>query len=226
MIYLFVCVRVCEFVIFCRHLQTLPHATPSMRPSVMWSAVIAAALAVLSVAVALPQVAGLEKTAAADTTSCQQHEYTAYRDCVHATRYKRQLLDAKHHTPTATTNSSSPPTVHCQRLNWDCRIACANNSKCESLCPVCPLNMAQLSADDLRTVVIESADGQHERFQVSGVQHSSRIRLGSLICHSLSLGAHRSRSQHHDHHSAHQHPEQHQSHSHSHQCHHQQCEQR
>lgn len=110
-------------------------------------------------------------------TECEQTEYAAYRDCVHAAaRHKRQLSASSviinGTTPVvvvATLNSTEPVIeVNCRRLNFDCLIGCRNVTSCERLCPVCPLEADQLNAD-YRTVVLETADGNQERFKVSVV---------------------------------------------------------
>lgn len=96
---------------------------------------------------------------------CEQTEYSAYLECVHAQkqiRHKRQANDC----PLNENNEESqkPLTDNCQKLNFDCRYACGANNSCVDDCPVCPLN-ADLVAADYRTIIIESEDGKREIFK-------------------------------------------------------------
>lgn len=203
------------------------------------------AAAILVLMFALPSRAVAENSSSDHKSAvlCDQTDYVAYRTCVHeAKRHKRQLLVPSHLAANLTLNANDTTptgvntTLHCQRLNFDCRIACDNDTNCESRCPVCPLNVSQLAADqvDYRTVVVESPNGSEQRFQVSWsalcIMHYFLLYLESLIIPTPRIplshqGSHPSRPQHHHHHPADQHPQQHQSHSNSHQCDHQQREQ-
>lgn len=138
------------------------------------------AAAILVLIFALPIRAAVPNTSDQSAVTCDQTDYIAYRTCVHeARRHKRQLLvpaavaanqTLVQYNVNDTTPANATVTLHCQRLNFDCRIACGSDSGCESRCPVCPLIVDQLaeSGQDFRTVVLESAGGGEERFEVSG----------------------------------------------------------
>lgn len=161
------------------------------------------ALVTFAFAISAVQAAATLPIDAGGVGGCQQTEYLAYRDCVHAVaRRKRQspaelvssYADA-HNTTESAANAKliELPKLRCEHLNFGCRIACGNDTNCESLCPVCPLNVddegyaggvvaGSGAAADLRTVVIENADGRNEQFQVSVLFALVFIVYGSHTC--------------------------------------------
>lgn len=131
------------------------------------------------VLVMLATLPNASASSADEFMDCNQTEYTAYRECVH-NRYRRQLngttfaddrhiiLNSTEPIVSAVINSTGSQSLltGCKRLNFDCRIVCANDTECEKSCPVCPLNAAQVS-QDYQTVVLETVDGETEQFQVN-----------------------------------------------------------
>lgn len=147
--------------------------TPTMHGRTLVGLIVAV-LGVASLLVADSSAASASRSPSpAAPQICEQTDYIAYRECVHeARRHKRQLLATAAVLPADQQQNATAHTLHCQRLHFDCRIACADVEPCERRCPICPIGGVTVEEGpvvlpDLRTVVIEQGNGHEERFQVN-----------------------------------------------------------
>lgn len=145
---------------------------------------VAVLLVIVKLAKSAPDPCMLES----EESACDQTDYEAYKQCIH--NESKNEVRKKRQSPCPQNNLESLISIkeNCQRANFDCRIACGEDEKCQSQCPVCPINVDELIAssnstgEGHRTIIVES-DQNVDKFETINAAGNitTVIRLTNII---------------------------------------------